>query len=188
MKKLFFIIMTFLFIGCNNSSKDNTLIVPAESDVYNKENIVLFGYIPNFTFLDRYPQTQIISSNDNFEQFVADLNQAPILEEGSNDQGINQEIKTKWLKALNSATVDFTKDNLLILRFTNGPIYDIKIDATEKDKEKKIIFSIADKEKMALMSDAGYFFVYKISKDIENIMIELFPSTQNPRKLTIKNI
>ncbi len=179
--------ITFLFIGCNNT-KDNAIIVPAENELYNKENIILFGYIPNFTFLNRYPQTQIISSENSFNQFIDDLNQAPVIEEGNSDNGINRTIKTKWLQALENANIDFKKDNLLILRFTKGPIYDIKIEESDIDQDKKIVFSIADNKKMALTSDAGYLFIYKIPKDTESISIELFPETQNSKRITVKNI
>jgi hypothetical protein len=182
--------LSFLLIGCNgDDSNDQSVIIPAEHELYNKNDIVLFGYIPNLTFLDRYPKSQVLTSKDEFDQIIDDLNQAPILEEGASDNGINREFKNNWLNALNSTDVDFSKENLLMFRFTEGKLYDLKIKESDIGKDKKLVISIANSpDSMAVMSNAGLLVIYKIPKSVENIYLEILPTTNNAEKLTVKNI
>ena len=189
MKYILMLMLSFLLIGCNGDSHDQGVTIPAEQELYNKNNIVLFGFIPNFSFLERYPKSQIITSKDEFDQVIDDLNHMPISDDSGSDNDIDSVTKSRWLNTLNSANIDFSKDNLLMFRFTEGKLYDLKIAESDIGKDKKLVISVTNPPgSMVAMSNGGLFVIYKISKSVENIYLEILPTTSNAEKLTVKNI
>jgi hypothetical protein len=182
------LMLSFLLLGCNGDSHDQGVTIPAEQELYNKNDIVLFGFTSNTFFLERYPKSQVITSKDEFDQIIDDLNGAPVLSKSSSD-GINEEVKSGWLNALNSANIDFSKDNLLMFRFTEGRLYDLKITESDIGKDKKLVVSKANPPgSMVAMSNGGLLVIYKIPKSVENIYLEILPTiTNNAEKLTVKN-
>jgi len=186
MKKILLLIFIILFIGCN-SSKENSLIVLSGDELYNKDSIVLFGNISTFTFLNRYPKSQIISSKESFAQIIDDLNQSITIIEDK-DNGIRPEKKAKWVEVLSEANIDFDESNVLIARFITGSIFDIKIIKTDVGKDKKIVFKSASPDGRGAALTMGYIFIYKVQKNTENIIVELFPLHPNTETLIVKNI